>query len=211
MQIEVEGPVGRLEGVLEVPEDGRAPRGAAIVCHPHPLHGGTMRNTIVVRTARALRSVGMATLRFNFRGVEGSEGVHDGNGAEELDASAGLDRLVAEFPGVPLWAAGYSFGSRTVAQLATREARIERVLLIAFPLAAYDCSFIHDVEQPGFLLFGSGDEFGTLTELAVQAPNLPERLEVDQIDGADHFFRGRTPILEEKIRAYAASAWPEPR
>ena len=168
-----------------------------------------MRNTIVVRTARALRSTGIATLRFNFRGVEGSEGSHDGEGAEELDASACLDRLAAEFPGVPLWAAGYSFGSRTVCGLATRDLRIERLLLIAFPVAVYDCSSIKEVTQPGFLLFGGGDEFGTLTELAQQYPGLPERLHVDQIEGADHFFRGRTPILEEKVREYAEQAWAE--
>ena len=165
-----------------------------------------MRNTIVFRAARALRAAGLATLRFNFRGVGESEGAHDGAGAEELDAAVALDLLEARFPGLPLWAAGYSFGSRTVCGLATRDRRIQRLILIAFPVSAYDCSCIKEVHQPGFMLFGGGDEFGTLTELAQLFPNLPPRLEVDEIVGADHFFRGRTPILEEKIRSYAAEA-----
>ena len=202
-EIEWVGPAGRLEGLLEEPEDAAALSGAAIVCHPHPRHGGTMRNTIVFRAARALRAAGFATLRFNFRGVEGSEGEHDGEGAEEGDAAAALDELAQRYPGKPLWAAGYSFGSRTICGLATRDARIERLLLIAFPVAVYDCRCIEEISQPGFLLFGGGDEFGTLTELAQKHPNLPERLELDEVPGADHFFRGRTPIVEERLREYA--------
>jgi len=166
-----------------------------------------MRSTIVVRTARALRSAGMATLRFDFRGVEESGGTHDGEGAEEDDAAAALDLLSERFPGLPLWAAGYSFGSRTVCGLARRDARIERLILIAFPVAVYDCSCIREVAQPGLLLFGGGDSFGTATELVTKHPGLPERLEVDQIEGADHFFRGRTPIVEERVREYAEAAW----
>ena len=164
-----------------------------------------MRNTVIFRTARALRQVGLATLRFNFRGVEGSEGEHDGEGGEEGDVSVALDFLAERHPSVPLWAAGYSFGSRTVAGLATRDPRITRLILIAFPITHYDCSFLSDVEQPGFLIFGGGDPYGTLTELAQQFPKLPERLEVDEVPGADHFFKGRTPILEDKFHAYAAS------
>ncbi len=207
-EVHFRGPVGRLEGLLDEPE-GEV-RGAAVVCHPHPLHEGTMRNTIVFRAARALRAVGFATLRFNFRGVEGSEGTHHGEGGEEGDASAGLDLLQERFPGVPLWAAGYSFGSRTVCGLATRDERIQRLILIAFPVAVYECSCIEAVQRPGFLLFGGGDEFGTLTELAQRFPRLSEELEVDEIPGADHFFRGRTPILEERIQAYARRAVEKP-
>ena len=165
-----------------------------------------MRNTIVYRAARALRSVGVATLRFNFRGVEGSEGSHDGEGAEEQDVSVALDFLAERHPGLPLWAAGYSFGSRTVAGLAIREERIARLVLIAFPISAYDCSFLVDVRQPGFLVFGGGDPYGTLTELAQQFPRLPERFELEEVPGADHFFKGRTPLLEEAIQEYASCA-----
>ena len=202
--VELQGPAGRLEGLYDLPEG--PVRAAAVVCHPHPLHEGTMRNTIVYRAARALRGAGIATLRVNFRGVEGSEGEHDGNGAEEGDVSVALDFLAERHPGRPLWGAGYSFGSRTVAGLATHQERIARVILIAFPISAYDCSFLTDVGQPGLLVFGGGDPYGTLTELAQQFPSLPERFALEEVPGADHFFKGRTPLLEQAIHDYALEA-----
>jgi len=211
--LSIAGPVGRLEAVLEPPDelpDGDA-RGAAIVAHPHPLHGGTLANTIVFRTARALRAAGLATLRFNFRGVGASEGEFHGERGEEDDAKACLVELARRHPGVPLWAAGYSFGARTVCGLAARDASIERLVLVAMPVAYYDCDCVAAIEQPGLLLFGSDDGFGTAGELARRFPSLPSGLEVDEIEGADHFFRGRTPILEERVREYALRAWEEVR
>ena len=215
MELAIPGPAGRIEALLELPEG--EPRAAAIVAHPHPLHGGSMRNTIVFRTARALRAAGLVTLRFNFRGVEGSEGEHhgewdrDGSAGEEEDAAACLDALAERHPGLPLWAAGYSFGARIVCGLARRDARIERLILVALPVAVYDCQGVDAVQQPGLLLFGTDDAFGTASELVQRVPELPQNLAVDQVDGADHFFRGRTPILEEKVRGYALSAWEETR
>jgi len=179
-----------------------------VVCHPHPLHAGSLRNTIVFRTARALRAAGLVTLRFNFRGVEGSEGEHDGDGGEAEDAAACLAFLAERHPRLPLWGAGYSFGARTICELAAeRPALMERIVLVAPPIAVYDCSCLDRIQQPGFLLFGSKDEFGTLAELAQKHSALPARLELHEISGADHFFRGRTPLLEEQIRAYATNAW----
>lgn len=206
MEVDLRGPAGRLEAILDEPEAEREDatlRGAAVVCHPHPMHQGTMRNTVVYRTARALRAAGFATLRFNFRGVEGSEGVHDGEGAEEGDVAAALDLLEVRYPGLPLWAGGYSFGSRTTAGLAAKDERIRRLVMIALPVAVYDCSFLREVSQPGLIVFGGGDEFGTATELAQRYPGLPERIEVEEIPGADHFFRGRTPLVEHAVRTYA--------
>lgn len=207
MDVELIGPAGRLEGLYDLPEEGPV-RGAAVVCHPHPMHQGTMRNTVVFRTARALRVAGFATLRFNFRGVEGSAGTHDGEGAEEGDVAAALDWLSERHPGLPFWGAGYSFGSRTVAGRAIHDARLERLFLIALPVGFYDCSFLERVPQPGLMVFGSGDEFGTATELVQRHPGLPERLEVEEIAGADHFFRGRTPLVEEAVRSHALEYAP---
>ena len=202
VEIELHGPAGRLEALLDEPQEVPI-RGAAVLCHPHPLHRGTMRNTVLYRTARALRSAGLVTLRFNFRGVEGSQGEHDGQGGEEGDVSTALDFLGQRYPGVPLWAAGYSFGARTVASFATVEARIRRLILIALPVAVYDCSFIECVPQPGLMIFGGADEFGGEAELRERYPGLPPGLEVHQIEAADHFFKGRTPLVEEAVRFYA--------
>jgi alpha/beta superfamily hydrolase len=207
VQFDIAGPAGRLVGELEEPE-GPA-RGLAIVCHPHPLHGGSLRNTVVVRVARALRATGLVTLRFNFRGVEGSEGMHDG--AQEVeDASAAAQALQSRNPGLPLWAAGYSFGSRIVAELALREAGVERLVLIAFPAALYDPSFLARVTQPGLIVMGEADAFGTGADLRRKLPHLPPGLELVEIPSADHFFRGRTPLVEETVLRYARAAPESP-
>src|SRR6266436_1110417 len=91
------GPAGRLEALLEEPEDG-APREAALVCHPHPQYGGTMHNKVVYRIARGLRSAGAVVLRFNYRGVNLSEGVYDGGEGEVEDARSALSVLRARYP-----------------------------------------------------------------------------------------------------------------
>jgi hypothetical protein len=202
-ELEIAGPVGKLAGVLEEPQ-GR-PRAAAIVCHPHPLHGGSLRNTIVVRAARGLRAAGLVTLRFNFRGVEGSEGVHDG-ASEVEDAAAALGVLSSRYPELPQWTAGYSFGSRIAAELALREAGVERVILIAFPSNRTSPAFLARLGKPGLILLAGADPFGTAADLRRGLPVLPERLELVEVPGADHFFRGRTPLVEEAVLRYARSA-----
>ena len=209
MQVEFVGPAGKLVGELEEPV-GR-PRGLGLVCHPHPAHGGSLRNTIVVRVARAMREVGFITLRFNFRGVEGSAGRHDGthDGIQEIeDAAAAQAFLEQRFPALPLWAGGYSFGARIVSELALRSEDVERLLLIAFPCALYDPGFLERVRQPGLILMGGADRFGTGAILRQKVPHLPPHLELVQIEGADHFFRGRTPLVEEAVLRYARAAVP---
>ncbi|MEQ1893445.1 MAG: alpha/beta family hydrolase [Planctomycetota bacterium] len=203
MEIDLQGPVGRLVAQLDEPEG--QPRGVAIVCHPHPLHGGSLRNTIVVRTARALRSLGFATLRFNFRGVEGSAGAHDG-AAEVEDAAAAAGWLQTRHPGLPLWAAGYSFGSRVVSELALREVGVERVFLIAFPCRLYSPALLEHLRVPGLILLGELDEFGTAADLARGLPRRPPGLSLVEIPGADHFFRGRTPLVEAAVLDHAQRA-----
>lgn len=203
MRLFLDGPSGRLEAILWTPADGAEPRAAAVVCHPHPLGGGTMDNNVVFRIARGLQSAGLAALRFNFRGVGRSEGVHDGQGLEEEDAAAALDHLAREFPGVPLWAAGFSFGARTVGSLARREPRIARLALVALPTRAYDCTFVREVRQPVYVLLAGEDEYGTPADFRAALGELPENFEVETIPGVDHFFRGRTPELEARVRGWA--------
>ena len=205
-----EGPAGVLEGLYgppdtrpEAPETPVPPRALAVICHPHPSHGGTMHNTVVFRIAKGLRRAGLAVLRFNFRGVEGSEGEHHGAGDEEEDARAAVDHLMARHPGLPLWAGGFSFGARTIAGLAPRDERIERVLFVALPVSVYECKPIVNVRQPGLLLFAGNDDFGTAAVLRQGFPDIGSNLEVDEIPGTDHFFRGKTPELEARVRSWA--------
>ncbi len=203
MSLFIPGPVGRLEAKLWSPPSGEAPLAAAVVCHPHPLYGGTMDNNVVFRVARGLQHAGLAVLRFNFRGAGASEGVHDGQGGEEDDVRAALDFLEREFPGVPLWGAGFSFGSRTVGSLARYEPRIERVALIALPSKAFDCTFVREVRQPTFILLAENDEFGTPHDFDERIGPLGNNFERDVIEGVEHFFRGQTPELERRVQAWA--------
>jgi uncharacterized protein len=110
------GPAGGLEAILEEPDD-RAPLMASVVCHPHPLYGGTMHNKVVYRIARGLRRAGVVVLRFNFRGVGKSEGEHAHMAGEIEDARAALDFLRERYPDLPYALAGFSFGSRAIMTL----------------------------------------------------------------------------------------------
>lgn len=203
------GPAGDLEAELWLPTDDAAPRAIAIMCHPHPLHGGTKDNTVVFRAARGMQGAGAAVVRFNFRGVGASGGVHDGNGGEELDARAAIDWMRERFgTELPVWAGGFSFGSRTVARLAPQDDRIDHVLLVAFPVAAFDCSFITKVQLPGFILQAGEDEYGNLAALRERHPDLYSGLVLDEIAGSDHYFRDHTNELEARVQN-ACRSWLE--
>ena len=210
MDLLIPGSVGVLEAKLWVPRGGAPAKAACAVCHPHPLHGGTMDNTVVFRTARGLELAGLAVLRFNFRGVGGSEGVHDGRGGEEEDLAAALDHLEGEFPGLDLWAAGFSFGARTAASYARKDARISRVVLVALPVKAFDCSFVREIKKPGLVLMAGNDECGTLADLRRSFPDLYPGLETDEIPEVDHYFQGATSELQSRVRRYAESSFQDP-
>ncbi len=208
MNVFFPGPAGQLEGILWEPEDGAPPRAAAVVCHPHPAHHGTMKNNVVHRTARGLHDQGLAVLRFNFRGTGRSEGVHDGQGAEDGDLVAALDEMGRRYPGIPLWAGGFSFGSRTTASVAPKDERIERVVLIALPVSAYDCSFAEAIQQPGVAVMAELDEFGTLGVLRERLPELASRFELHEIPGEGHFFLGALDELRSTVADWAGRQFP---
>lgn len=202
MNLSLSGPAGRLEAKLWEP-DGVAPRAAAVFCHPHPLYGGTMDNKVVFRAARGLQNAGIATLRFNFRGVRRSEGAHDGKGGEVEDLGAALDWMAARYPGLELWAGGFSFGSRTAAQRALVDPRVVRLVLVALPVLAFDVSYVEKVTQPGFVLMAENDEYGTLAELTRRYPRVAAHFETSEVAGVGHFFDDRTSEVEERVEAYA--------
>lgn len=220
MEVFFPGPVGRLQGLYHAPRglaEGQPPRAVAPVCHPHPRPdlldpntshpGGNMHSTVTFKTARALQNAGVACLRFNFRGVQQSEGEHDGRGAEEGDVEAAIGWLLERHPGVPVWAAGFSFGSRTVFGLARRDPRIERLVLVGFPVRAYSLEGVDRLTQPTLMVWGGDDEFGTDVDLRRQYPSLPAHIETMRIEGADHFFKGgATLALEAAVHGWARRA-----
>jgi alpha/beta superfamily hydrolase len=222
MELLIPGPCGPLEALYHEPRgvDPAAPRAVAAVCHPHPrpelldphtTHpGGNMHSTVTFKIARGLQNAGVAGLRFNFRGVQGSAGEHDGQGAEEQDLAAALDWLGTKHPGCPRFAAGFSFGSRTAFGLAQRDPSIDWVVLVGFPLRAYDLRGLDQLRPPGLLVWGSEDSFGNLDDLRAQYPHLPPRFETVQIPGADHFFKRYTKDLEAVVEQYARRVLAHP-
>jgi len=203
MELYISGPAGKLEAVYWPPAGGATPRASAVVCHPHPLHGGTMNSSVVFRTARGLELAGAEVLRFNFRGVGKSDGVHDGRGGEGEDLRAAFDWFDERSHGVERWAGGFSFGSRTALALATQDERIARVVLIALPVKAFDCSVLRDLRKPGLIVMAENDEYGTRSELLARFPDLHPALEVVEIASTGHFFEGATHALQEIVRAWA--------
>ncbi len=203
MRVAWEGPVGRLEGELWTPEE--EPRGLCVVAHPHPLHGGNMHSNVVYRVARGMRSAGIAALRFNFRGVGTSAGVHDDGTGEVEDMRSACDWLQGEHPGLPLWGSGFSFGARTALLAARDDERIERALFVALPVQAFECPGLDELTIPTLVLQAENDDFGNHTAVRERFPNLPRGVRTACVRGTDHFFEGRLDALEELVRETAES------
>jgi alpha/beta superfamily hydrolase len=197
----IEGPAGRLEALLEAPEAApeEGPREVALVCHPHPQHGGTMHNKVVYRIARGLRRAGAVTLRFNYRGVNLSAGQYADGEGELDDARAALDYLRGRYPVLPCTLAGFSFGSRIVLRLAKeRMSSTRRVIPVGFP-DRYRGLTDFDMPIPRIFIQSTHDEFGPLESIQslVNSLNEPKRLIL--IEAQDHFFGGGLEQLEKEV------------
>ena len=205
----IPAPHGRIEAILKEPH-GAAPRGVALVLHPHPLHGGTMHNKVVFRTARGLGDAGLVTLRINFRGVGHSTGAHDhARGGEQEDARAALEHLTGAYPGLPVFLAGFSFGARVGLEVGTLDARVGYLVGVGTPVSMaerdYDFSFLNECRKPLLLVHGERDEFGDVGVLRALAARLPPeaRVRVEVIPGAGHFFDDQLEDLTRTVQEWA--------
>ncbi len=188
-----------LEARLAVPPGAQ---GGVVICHPHPLYGGDMENPVVVRAQEVCAGLGLATLRFNFRGVGGSSGAHGGGVGEQEDARAALD-VLARQPGVRTLAiAGYSFGAWIAALAAGRDARVAALALIAPPLTAYDFGVVEGKRAPTLAVCGSADPYCPVADFRRFTARFPWVASA-VIDGADHFFLGKLYPLGEAVRDWA--------
>ena len=194
----IAGPAGRLEALLEEPEDA-APREIALVCHPHPQHGGTMHNKVVYRLARGLRRSGAVALRFNYRGVNLSEGVYDHGEGELEDARACLAYLRQRYPSLPLTLAGFSFGSRIVLRMGCGGAGARRIIAAGFPSIFKDRSYLENCTVPRIFVQSTHDEYGPVNEIEPIVAALPEPKRLILVEAKDHFFAGGLEQLEEAI------------
>lgn len=194
--------VGRLEAIIKEP--AVSPRGVAIVCHPHPLGGGTMHNKVVFRAAAGLNDAGLITIRFNFRGVGASEGEHDGK-AETQDVEDVVDYVTERFPGTDLTLAGFSFGSRMGTEVALNDPRIARVISIGTPVDKYlDYEYLALLKKPILFVHGDNDEFGSKAniEKLFELVGTSTDAELVMFANCGHFFDDHLDELREAIKEW---------
>jgi alpha/beta superfamily hydrolase len=197
--LEIPASHGSLEAILKEPVG--EPRGAALVCHPHPLGSGTMHNKVVYRAAAGLVEAGMVTLRFNFRGVGASTGAHDDGDGEKQDVRDALNFLMGKYPNQPLTLAGFSFGSRVGTETVLDDARVLSLISIGTPVDKYDFSFLKRWRKPILFVHGDRDEFGTVENLkrvVEQVEAIDKQLIV--FENCGHFFDEHLNELKAAVR-----------
>ena len=199
MLLEITGPAGRLEALLD--ETKTPPRAAVVFGHPHPMHGGTMHTKAVYQGTKGLTRIGCAVLRFNFRGVGSSEGEFDQGEGEMADFRAALDFMAARYPGLPLWAAGFSFGSWVALETGAEDPRVTVLIGIAPPVKreGYTWERTLATEKPKFFVQGDMDELCALQDMWAFYAKLKEPKELVVIDGARHLFEGKTKEVGEAL------------
>jgi alpha/beta superfamily hydrolase len=199
----IDGPAGRLEAVL----NAGAPdaKYAALVCHPHPLFGGTLHNKVVYHAMKALHGFGFPVLRFNFRGTGLSEGRHDQGGGEVDDVRAALDWLDQEFH-LPIIFCGFSFGAATGLRAACPDQRVKALISLGTPVEVddrlYRYSFLRECLKPKLFVSGGRDQFGPREKLEEVFAEAAEPKRIVFVEGTEHFFEKKLDEMQAAIRAW---------
>ena len=183
--------------MLEWDPEGK-PGIAAVVCHPHPLYGGTMHNKVVFRAAKAAVQAGLPTLRFNFRGVGKSTGSFSHGIGEREDVKAALDYLGTRFPAVPVCLIGFSFGASVGLRVGASDSRVAALVGLGVPVASSNMDFLRGVLKPKLIIQGTRDQFGPRAQVESFYGSLAEPKQIYWVQNADHLFTGK---LEEVQRA----------
>lgn len=202
------GPAGRLEALLNAGSPSATH--AAVVCHPHPLHGGTLHNKVVFHALKALNRFGFPVLRFNFRGTGLSEGEHSNGIGEVEDVRAALDWLEREFT-LPVIFAGFSFGAAVGLRAAYSDDRVRALIALGLPAVAvavrnedrvYDFEFLRACTKPKLFVSGSRDQFGPMGKLEALVNTFADPKKLVRIEAGDHFFEGRLKEMRETIETW---------
>jgi len=192
-----------LEGILAIPE-GDGPFPAVVLCHPHPLYGGSMDNNVICGLSEMLAGASVASFRFNFRGVGGSHGEFDQGIGESEDASAAIAfiSLLAEVDARRLGLAGYSAGAGFALPVGCADPRIKALAAISPPFTMFDFDFLKDCRKPRLLLLGSRDDLIPAGQFLEFCRHLPEPKEYETVEGADHFWWGYESTLAARVTAF---------
>jgi alpha/beta superfamily hydrolase len=197
----LQGPAGRLEALLNQGQPNAAY--AALVCHPHPLFGGTMHNKVVYHAMKTLHSFGFPVLRFNFRGAGLSDGEHDRGRGEVDDVRAALDWLDGEFR-LPIIFCGFSFGAATGLRAACPDNRVSGSISLGTPITVeergYSYPFLRECAKPKLFISGSRDQYSPPAGLKELLETASDPKDLIVVEGADHFFEGHLAEMQEAIR-----------
>jgi uncharacterized protein len=197
------GPAGRLEALLNTGSPGA--KYAVLLCHPHPLGGGTMHNKVVYHTMKAFQSFGLPVLRFNFRGTGLSEGRHDHGRGEQDDVRAALDWLDHNLH-LPILFAGFSFGSYVGLRVACSDTHVKGAVALGLPVHAegrdYSYDFLSACAMPKLFISGTQDQYGPKAKVSAAVAAAHPPAEMVWINGADHFFAGMLDEVQSAIRAW---------
>jgi alpha/beta superfamily hydrolase len=203
--LEIAAPHGKLEALLRLPDRPSEARMAAVVCHPHPLGGGTMHNKVVFRLAQALGDLDMPVLRFNFRGVGRSTGSYDEGRGESDDTRTALDELARRFPTLPLCLAGFSFGSWVGLPVGCSDVRVHQLIGAGVPVGTNMTDTLSECRKHKLIVQGDRDQYGPSAKLAAWFEQIPEPKQLVVVPGADHFFTDFQTELYQAVYEYFMS------
>jgi len=199
-QFTIEGPAGALEALLETPKDVE-PVALAVICHPHPVHGGSMQNKVAHTLARSFLGIGASALRFNFRGVGGSEGAFDNGDGEIGDVLAAVEWMRRQAPELPLWLAGFSFGA-AMAIKAAGSCDPDGLVSIAPAVARFAGGLTVQPQCPWLILLGDHDELVDVEETISWINELEPGPELEVFPGTEHFFHGKLVLLRSAVEDF---------
>ena len=201
--LDLPGPAGRLEALLNAGRDDA--KYSALVCHPHPAGGGTMHNKVVYNTMKVFQEFGLPVLRFNFRGTGLSEGTHDDGHGEQDDVRAALEWLQQDF-GLPTLFAGFSFGSNVGMRACCGDPRVPGIVALGLPVEAegrrYSYKYLPSCTQPKLFISGTKDIYGPKQIVEQVVATAPEPKTLVFIEGVDHFFTGKLPLMQAAMRQW---------
>ncbi len=199
----LEGPAGKLEGLLEFQQDS-TPTGIAVVCHPHPAHGGTMHNKVAHTLARAFVHLNFTALRFNFRGTGKSEGEYDQGEGELLDALAAVQWMRDRIPGLPLWLAGFSFGA-AIAIRAAIETDPAGLISVAPAASRFAADMDSQPSCPWLIVHADQDELIDIDESIEWVNQLDAGPELSVFPDTTHFFHGKLVMLRQAVENFVTA------
>lgn len=199
LHINIPTPQGHLEGILKPEEEGSQPQYVGLVCHPHPLGGGTMHNKVVFKVAQTLQSLTIPALRFNFRGVGHSTGTYDEGRGEMDDVRYALEFLSRRYPGVPAILSGFSFGAYVGLRVAAGDDRVQVMIGLGVPARSFGEDTLQDCHKPKLFIHGAADEVAPYDQAVEWFEQVPAPKRFVTVQDADHFFQKRLDEVQAII------------